>query len=140
MLSLSCWALMSFSLGCPLCISCLAIWLTTATREAWLFISGSRLSNLERKKSFSSHHCIQEQQLWRIMFYSWEMEDVISDHTRVSSICFRSQGTCRISSVFLFSRCGSKWSQLCWVEENKIYWIICLRDCMILKAFNFELL
>lgn len=45
--SLSCWALMSFSLGCPLCISCRAIWLTTATRDAWLFISGSRLSNLE---------------------------------------------------------------------------------------------
>lgn len=45
-LSLSCCALMSFSLGWPLCISCRAIWFTTATREAWLFISGSRLSNL----------------------------------------------------------------------------------------------
>lgn len=48
-LSLSCWALISFSLGWPLCISCRAIWFTTATREAWLFISGSRLSNLQRQ-------------------------------------------------------------------------------------------
>lgn len=29
-------------------MSCRAIWFTTATREAWLFISGSRLSNLRR--------------------------------------------------------------------------------------------
>ncbi len=69
-LSLSCWALMSVSLGCPLCISCLAIWLTTATREAWLFISGSRLSNLEGNKNHFKSHNHQEQQSWRIMIYN----------------------------------------------------------------------
>lgn len=46
LLSWSCCVLMSFSLGCPLWTSCRPIWFTTATREAWLFISGSRLSNL----------------------------------------------------------------------------------------------
>lgn len=45
--SLSCLVLISFSLGWPLCISWRDTWFTTATRDAWLFISGSRLSNLK---------------------------------------------------------------------------------------------
>ncbi|TNN54311.1 hypothetical protein EYF80_035461 [Liparis tanakae] len=53
-LSLSCWVLISFSLGCPQWTSCLATWFTTATRDAWLFISGSRLSNLPGDKTARS--------------------------------------------------------------------------------------
>lgn len=63
--SLSCRDLMSFSLGCSLWISCLATWFTTATRDAWLFISGSRLSNLKQQTETFNHRDVSNHELTR---------------------------------------------------------------------------